>query len=93
MIIDPSWVTALAIIALPVLGFILGARWMDYRHRLARSRSDAPSPPIAVETLDVLDSVQAQVEELAERQDFAERLLLRRKEQDGQQSQRATTPV
>ena len=93
MTIDPSWVTALAIIALPVLGFILGARWMDYRHRLARSRSDAPSPPIAAETLDVLDSVQAQVEELAERQDFAERLLLQRKEQDGQQSQRATTPV
>jgi len=93
MTIDPSWVTALAIIALPVLGFILGARWMDYRHRLARSRNEAPSPPIAAETLDVLDSVQAQVEELAERQDFAERLLLQRKEQEGQQSQRATTPV
>ncbi len=93
MTIDPSWVTALAIIALPVLGFILGARWMDYRNRLARFRSEAPSPPIAAETLDVLDSVQAQVDELAERQDFAERLLLQRKEQDGQQSQRATTPV
>jgi len=93
MTIDPSWVTAFAIIALPVLGFILGARWMDYRHRLARSRSEAPSPPIATETLDALDSVQAQVDELAERQDFAERLLLQRKEQEGQQSQRATTPV
>ena len=93
MTIDPSWVTALAIIALPVLGFILGARWMDYRHRLARSRNQAPAAPVAAETLDVLDSVQAQVEELAERQDFAERLLLQRKEQEGKQNQRVTTPV
>jgi len=93
MTIDPSWVTALAIIALPVLGFILGARWMVYRHRLTRSQGDAESAPIATDTLDALDSVQAQVQELAERQDFAERLLLQRKEKEQQRTQDATTPV
>jgi len=93
MTIDPSWVTALAIIALPVLGFILGARWMDYRRRLARSPNESPSAPIAGATLDVLDSVQAQVEELAERQDFAERLLLQRKEKEQQRGREATTPL
>ena len=93
MNIDPSWVTALAIIALPVLGFILGARWMHYRHRLTTSEGEAQSAPTGTNTLDVLDSVQAQVEELAERQDFAERLLLQRKEKEQQPTQKATTPV
>ncbi len=93
MTIDPSWLTALAIIALPVLGFILGARWMIYRHRLARSQSEAQSAPIGTDTLDALDSVQAQVQELAERQDFAERLLLQRKEKQQQRPQDVTTPV
>jgi hypothetical protein len=93
MTIEPSWITALAIIALPVLGFILGARWMHYRHRLGTSQSEAQATPLASETLDVLDSVQAQVEELAERQDFAERLLLERKEKQQPRSHEATTPV
>jgi len=93
MSIDPSWITAFAIIALPVLGFILGARWMNYRHRLGRSQSEAQATPIASDTLDVLDSVQAQVEELAERQDFAERLLFQRKEKEQRRGHEATTPV
>ncbi len=93
MTIDPSWVTALAIIALPVLGFILGARWMVYRNRLTRSQGEVESAPMATDTLDALDSVQAQVQELAERQDFAERLLLQRKEKEQQRTQDATTPV
>ena len=95
MNIDPSWVTALAIIALPVLGFILGARWMHYRHRVTKSDGETQSAPIATDTLDVLDSVQAQVEELAQRQDFAERLLLQRKEKEQEQerSPKVTTPV
>jgi len=69
MSIDPSWLTAFAIIALPVLGFILGARWMNYRHRVGSSQSDAQATPIGSDTLDVVDSVQAQVEELAELHD------------------------
>jgi len=93
MYIDPSWLTAFAIIALPVLGFILGARWMNYRHRVGSSQSEAQATPIGSDTLDVLDSVQAQVEELAERQDFAERLLLQRKEKEQRRGQAATTPV
>jgi hypothetical protein len=93
MAIEPSWVTAFAIIALPVLGFILGARWMNYRHRLGRSQSEPHATPTTSDTLDVLDSVQAQVEELAERQDFAERLLLQRKEKEQRRSHEATTPV
>ena len=93
MTIDPSWITAIAIIALPVLGFILGARWMVYRHRIGKAQSESLAPPMAPETLDVLDSVQAQVEELAERQDFAERLLLQRKEKEPQRDQGVTTPV
>ena len=93
MTIDPSWLTAFAIIALPVLGFILGARWMDYRHRLTRSQADAQDAPVSSNTLEVLDSVQAQVEELAERQDFAERLLLERKEKEQQQNREVATPV
>jgi hypothetical protein len=93
MAIEPSWVTAFAIIALPVLGFILGARWMNYRHRLGRSQGEPQATPVTSDTLDVLDSVQAQVEELAERQDFAERLLLQRKEKEQRRSHEATTPV
>ena len=93
MSIDPSWLTAFAIIALPVLGFILGARWMNYRHRFGRSHGEVQARPMGTETLDVLDSVQAQVEELAERQDFAERLLLQRKEKEQRRGQAATTPV
>ncbi len=93
MTIDPSRVTAFAIIALPVLGFILGARWMNYRYRLGRSQGEVQASPMATDTLDVLDSVQAQVEELAERQDFAERLLLQRKEPEPQRNREATTPV
>ncbi len=50
MSIDPSWVTAFAIIALPVLGFILGARWKNYRHRLERSQGEAHATPIASDT-------------------------------------------
>jgi len=93
MTIDPSWLTAIAIIALPVLGFVLGARWMNYRHRLGASQGGAQAAPIASSTLDVLDSVQAQVEELAERQDFAERLMLQRNENQHHGSREATTPV
>ncbi len=93
MTIDPSWLTAIVIIALPVLGFVLGARWMNYRHRLGASQGEAQETPIASSTLDVLDSVQAQVEELAERQDFAERLMLERKETRDQGSREAATPV
>ena len=93
MTIDPSWLAAIAIIALPVLGFVLGARWMNYRHRLGASRDGAQETPIASSTLDVLDSVQSQVEELAERQDFAERLMLQRKENRHQGSREAATPV
>ena len=93
MTMEPAWVTAFAIIALPVLGFILGARWMNYRHRLGRSQSEAQATPVASDTRDVLDSVQAQVEELAERQDFAERLLVQRKEKEGRGTHEATTPV
>jgi len=93
MTIDPSWITAFAIIALPVLGFVLGARWMKYHHRLGRSQGEVQATPMATDTLDVLDSVQAQVEELAERQDFAERLLLQRKETEPQRSREAITPI
>ncbi len=93
MTIDPSWLTAIAIIALPVLGFVLGARWMNDRHRLGAAQGGAEKAPIASSTLDVLDSVQAQVEELAERQDFAERLMLERKESRYQGSREAATPV
>ncbi len=93
MTIDPSWLTAIAIIALPVLGFALGARWMNYRHRLGASRDGAQEAPTASTTLDALDSVQAQVEELAERQDFAERLMLGRKESRYPGSREAATPV
>ncbi len=93
MTIDPAWLSAFALIALPVLGFILGARWMNYRHRLGASQGGAQEAPIASSTLDVLDSVQAQVEELAERQDFAERLMLQRKENRYPGSPEAATPV
>ena len=93
MTIDPSWLTAIAIIALPVLGFVLGARWMNHRHRLDVSQGGGQEAPIGSSTLDALDSVQAQVEELAERQDFAERLMLQRKENRYQGSREPATPV
>jgi hypothetical protein len=91
-----DWWGYVTIAALPVLGFAIGLAW-------AR-RHPQPTPPAHPEAqpgpdsrlLDVVESVQRQVEELAERQDFAERLLASRSEprQDPKAAEkRIPTPV
>jgi hypothetical protein len=70
------------ILALPALGFVLGALWM--RHKMAapvvqNSQEVTPvplrEPGLETQILSALDSVQSQLSELAERQDFTERIL------------------
>jgi hypothetical protein len=83
--VNPTDTTLLAIFALPILGFALGALWMRGRTRHERVRHPQEVTPVplvrdGVETqmLDALDSVQAQLAELAERQDFTERMMAER---------------
>ena len=79
-----EWWRYALIAALPVLGFALGARWMYWRSRLKAAAPPPQATPLPAtpgfETrmLDAVDSVQRQLEELAERQDFAERMLAQR---------------
>jgi hypothetical protein len=72
------------LLAFPVVSFILGALWMHERIELRRSRALHEAPPQPLQTsgletqlLDAIDSVQVQLAELAERQDFTERMLTR----------------
>ncbi|MBK9548735.1 MAG: hypothetical protein IPO52_06435 [Gemmatimonadetes bacterium] len=72
------------LLALPVGSFILGALWMRghiYAQRLRAKAEATPlplqSPGLETQLLDALDSVQVQLAELAERQDFTERILTR----------------
>lgn len=72
------------LLALPVVSFILGALWMHERIDARRSRALAEATPLPLQApgletqlLDALDSVQVQLAELAERQDFTERMLTR----------------
>ena len=79
-----GWEQYLAIVALPVLGFCLGARWMHWRQHLRTLKEQALPAPIAAPSeltsavFGTVESLQRQLEELAERQDFAERLLAQR---------------
>ncbi|HRY11773.1 MAG: hypothetical protein KC544_13005 [Gemmatimonadetes bacterium] len=86
-----------AVCALPVLGFALGALWMREQQRRStrqqpREVTPVPLAPPGMETrlLDALDAVQVQLAELAERQDFTERLMT----QDRRQApRRGDTPI
>lgn len=80
----------LAIFALPVLGFVLGALWMRQKMatQLLRQPHDLTpiplrQPGLETQLLDALDSVQSQLSELAERQDFTERVLTRKRGRAG----------
>ena len=72
------------LLAFPLATFILGALWMHERIDLRRSQAmqeatqqPLQSPGLETQLLDALDSVQVQLAELAERQDFTERILTR----------------
>lgn len=86
---EPRWVV-LFVMALPVLGFVLGALWM--KGRIATRRIATPpmlaEPHLGLETrmLDALDRVESQLSELAERQDFAERILAQRRDAESVKS-------
>ena len=74
----------IGICALPLLGFMLGAMWKRQQDKLPPPRHPQEVTPVPLESpglntqvLDALDTVQAQLAELAERQDFTERLLTR----------------
>ncbi len=94
-----EWWGYALIAALPVLGFALGARWMHWQHRL---KSQSPEPPaVGAEThpgfetqiVGAVASMQRQLEELAERQDFAERLLAERRPALPANREKVDTPV
>jgi hypothetical protein len=79
----PWWAYA-AMAALNVFGFGLGASWM-YRWQLWKRRPPQPSatplpsgPDLDARLIGVVESLQRQLDELAERQDFAERMLAQR---------------
>ena len=81
-----EWWGYAMIAALPVLGFALGARWMYWQARLKAGTGERqptalpPGPGLETGVVGAIDSMQRQLEELAERQDFAERLLARRQQ-------------
>ncbi|MDP3775109.1 MAG: hypothetical protein Q8Q85_12680 [Gemmatimonadales bacterium] len=82
-----EWWGYLAIAALPVLGFGLGARWMYWRERMMLRPPEPPATPLPsgsdldTRMIGAVESLQRQLEELAERQDFAERMLAQRSPQ------------
>ena len=78
MFTELEWWGYLTIAALPLVGFALGFRWAR-RNPAPSPRDTQPLQPSAdPRFLDVVDGVQRQLEELAERQEFTERLLARR---------------
>jgi len=78
MFTELDWWGYLTIAALPLLGFAIGFRWAR-RHPPPSSPGTPVLPPSTdSRLLDVVDGVQRQLEELAERQEFTERLLARR---------------
>ena len=95
-----DWWGYLLLGALPGLSFLLGVAW-GRRHRGRSPSSDRSSlaQPDTVTTslIDAVDSVQRQLDELAERQDFSERLLASRPPHAPPQSpaadHRVPTPV
>ena len=80
-----EWWGYALIAALPLLGFALGARWWYWHERLNARQPQPPALPTGpgFETgmVNAVESMQRQLEELAERQDFAERLLAQRRGQ------------
>ena len=71
----------LMIAALPLVGFWIGVRYQAGRPR--QDRELLPSSPADTQettqrVVQMLEGLQAQLAELAERQDFTERLLARR---------------
>ena len=94
----PWWVFA-TMAALSAFSFGLGASWM-YRWQLWKRRSQQPlaAPPPAQTLLEervvgTVESLQRQMEELAERQDFAERLLAERRAALPAKREKVNTPV
>ena len=83
MPVEPS--QALLLLALPVLGFILGAVWMKHRlttRRIPPPQAVAEATSFETRVQDVLDNVQAQVAELADQQEFMIRVLSERQRAD-----------
>jgi hypothetical protein len=94
MFTELDWWGYLIIAALPLIGFVLGFRWA--RENPAPPRPFPPEPETDSRLIDVVSSVQRQLEELAERQEFTERLLAGRREQPAagpRESPRIPTPV
>jgi len=97
-----EWWGYAVIAALPLLGFALGARWWYWHERLnarlpqpqAQPPALPPSPGFETGMVNAVESMQRQLEELAERQDFAERLLAQRQGQlPPADRQKVHTPV
>ena len=94
----PWWVYA-TMAALTAFGFGLGASWM-YRWQLWKRRAQEPllpAPPaqtgLEERVVGAVESLQHQLEELAERQDFAERLLAERRPALPANRDKVNTPV
>jgi len=93
---DLAW-WGYALYALPaVAGFALGARWM--RDRLLGRQPQhhgavmpVPSADREDRVLEAIDALRREISELAERQDFAERLLAQRSQ--APHAEEAHTPV
>jgi hypothetical protein len=79
MFTELDWWGYVIIAALPLIGFVLGFRWA--RENPAPPRPLPPEPEMDPGLIDAVSSVQRQLEELAERQEFTERLLARRREE------------
>jgi len=77
MFTELDWWGYLVIAALPLVGFALGYRWARQNPPANLLSPPDPDPRF----LDAVDAVQRQLEELAERQEFTERLLSRRPDQ------------
>ena len=90
----------LAIGALPLVGFVLGVRWVQFRNK-PEKKSPEISEPLKMpnednRVLDAIDDLRAEIAELAERQDFTERMLMQRLDSlrlPSEKSQEVDTPV
>ena len=94
-----QWWGYVLVAALPVLGFAVGARWMYWHTRLKAQQPQLTptplpaSPGFETQMVGAVDSIQRQLEELVERQDFAERLLAQRQLAPPPKPERVHTPV
>jgi len=94
-----QWWGYVLLAALPGIGFAVGVRWMSWHTRLKQQEAQNRRTPLPAsdgfetQIVGAVDSMQRQLEELAERQDFAERLLAQRQLTPPPKQEKVPTPV